>query len=72
MMGSGGGGFRGRGGGPGFRGRGGRFGGRGMGMGRGGMGGAGPEPISARDPRNLVSYVDVDEPKVSDAAVGKS
>lgn len=63
-MGSGGGGFRGRGGGLGFRGRGGgRFGGRGMG--RGGMGGGGPEPISARDPRNLVSYIDVDEPKVS-------
>lgn len=57
MMGAAGRGFRGRGGG-GFRGRGvvgGRFGGRG---GR-------PEPTGPRDPRSLVSYVDVDAPKVN-------
>lgn len=56
MMGSAGRGFRGRGGG-GFRGRGvvgGRFGGR----------GSRPEPTGPRDPRSLVSYVDVDAPKV--------
>eukprot|EP00752_Nemacystus_decipiens_P006120 g5520.t1 len=55
MMGSAGRGFRGRGGG-GFRGRGvvgGRFGGR----------GTRPEPTGPRDPRSLVSYVDVDAPK---------
>ncbi|CAM9269748.1 unnamed protein product [Scytosiphon promiscuus] len=59
MMGSAGRGFRGRGGGS-FRGRGGvggRFGGPGMGrLDR-------PEPTGPRDPRNLVSYVDVDAPK---------
>lgn len=65
MMGSAGRGFRGRGGGPGgFRGRGGgggRFGGRGM----GGMDNRPAEPSGPRDPRNLVSYIDVDAPKVS-------
>lgn len=71
MMGSGGRGFRGgRGGGgvggPSFRGRGGggggggRFGGRGMGR----MDNRSVEPIGPRDPRSLVSYIDVDAPKV--------
>lgn len=70
-MGSGGRGFRGgRGGGgggaPSFRGRGGvggggRFGGRGMGR----MDSPSVEPIGPRDPRSLVSYIDVDAPKVS-------
>lgn len=57
MMGGGGPAFRGGRGGLGFRGRGGRFAGRGMGRGM-------AEPMGARDPRSLVSYVDVDAPKV--------
>lgn len=63
-MGSAGRGFRGRGGGPGFRGGrggGGRFGGRGMGRRDSGHG---AEPAGPRDPRSLVSYIDVDAPKV--------
>lgn len=66
MMGSAGRGFRGRGGG-GFRGRGGpggRFGGRGM-----GRVDSMPEPTGPRDPRSLVSYVDVDAPKVANVVV---
>lgn len=63
MMGSAGRGFRGRGSGPSFRGRGGgggRFGGRGMGR----MESRPMEPSGPRDPRSLVSYIDVDAPKV--------
>lgn len=68
MMGSAGRGFRGRGGGPAFRGRGmggGRFGGRGMGR----MEGRPAEPSGPRDPRSLVSYIDVDAPKVRQVSV---
>lgn len=67
MMGAGGpGGFRGGRGAGGFRGRGGspgRFAGRSMGRGMGGRGM--PAEVGARDPRSLVSYVDVDAPKVN-------
>lgn len=68
-MGSAGRGFRGRGGGMGGRGggAGGRFGGRGMGR----MDNHRPsEPVGPRDPRSLISYVDVDAPKVCSLRLG--